>query len=434
MKTVGFNHQAAEYSMSFHILLVALFAGGDVPNEFPKPKSTEVSDALFESVKVAWANSSFACDYELTSGSIGGLVHSDLEPLTKEELRQNHPDLTHFEDMDLQTSPTEMYAVSWQGLPSRGVHFRNPDLQLIRKLPTAPPSLTADPSRPGGGVLSNPSFEQLSNTRMQIRYVHDGQRTSVGRVGLTERDPDENCGFPDPMLTPISPFQECSQFGQVNTEFGPSFLTIDEPRKESLTNVDSDRIAVERVWERQWKQQLIRFYSKVIFNHSYTIPVIESIDQKHCLIHDDNTDGELQGFDRVAFMNHVDCGKGIFLAKRVIRARHSSTRPKILLTEWKSTNLGERPPRDEDFVIVVKGNDDTIGFADRTLRRFTPANLNPLGQQAPGTAIEAPPLPPKVLVPRSWPLSLFIWANLIGLPLIAIYLVRRLRRAGQSHP
>lgn len=414
--------------MSIQILIVAMVMGGDVPQEVSKPKSAELSDALFESVRVAWVNSSFACDYELTSGSIGCLVSSDSEPLTREELHQNYPECVHIDDLDRQASPTEMYAGAYHSRPSRGVHFRRQGLQLIRKLPTDMPSLTADPSRSGGGVLSHPSFEQLSNDRMQIRYVHDGQRTSVGRVGLTKRDPDENCGFPDPMLTPISPFQECSQFGQINTEYGPHFLTLDEPHQESLIDLDADHLVVERIWERRHKERLIRFFSRVVFNRSFSIPVIESIDQKHCLIRDDGSDDELQGFDRVAFMNHVDCGDGIFLAKRVVRARGGAKGRSVLLTEWKSSNLGERPPRDEDFVIEVKGNDDTIGFADRTLRRFTPEHLNPLGRQFPGTVIETPPAPPIVLVPRPMWLSLLIWGNLMGLPLLAIYLVRRLRR------
>ena len=132
--------------MTIHLLLAALLIGDLSPEENALPTSAAVSDALFEGVEAAWASSSFACDYELTLGAIVPLDNRDSEPLTREareHLRRILPGVIPFEEMDLSATPVEMFAAAHHRRPSRGVHYRMQDLQLIRKLPTAPPSMAA---------------------------------------------------------------------------------------------------------------------------------------------------------------------------------------------------------------------------------------------------------------------------------------------------
>ncbi len=418
--------------MNVALFLSALLAV--TPIEDPPTQSTAVSatsDTLFESVTDTWKGCSFACDYEVVSGSIQ----------SNERFFGQDPEMLPFEKVDLSLPPVEMYELAFRHKPGRGRLCKRVDLVFVSDFPSAVPTMTTTLTSSNAGESARPAMinmyvEGMANRDMQIQYYHNGQRTNVGRAGLTKRDPDNDCGFPDPMISPISPQQSCEGYGRY-------YFSTDPPLRELITDLGNSRLLVERVWERKVDDYSLRCYSLVTFDNSYARPVIEEINQRAHKIASDGTDADLQTFDRVALLNHVDCGGEVHLAKRVIRARMSNVnRPQILITEWKSANLGERPPRDSDFVIEVKGNDDTIGFKNAQQRVFTFADLDMNKKQQPGGIVwgpkgdpsQPPPGPPKALVPRPWWLSRLIWANLIGLPLLAIYLVRRLRRTKMPHP
>lgn len=384
------------------------------------------SRELFESVSDSWKSSSFSCQYQLRDGVISSRAMYDEEDYPLPSGR------TVFEDIDPNAEPEEVLRSIPVFGTIHGAFHKRKDLLLITDFPVdASKAMKIDhPSGVGQAtVMSGMRYEHLSNQAMQISYVHDGQKTSVGRAGLTVRG-NNSCGFAHPMVTPISPTQSC--------DYERTFSLTHPPMSEKISSVDGRRMIIDREWSYDGDAGGLLTTRRDFFDLSFPRPVlVETRYTFHERLADGNR-GPLITKSCVRLSDHVDCGEGIFLAKKVLEVIMIHHQPsEILVHEWTSENLGDRPPRDSDFVIEVKGLDDTIGFKNGQQRIFTFADLDMNLKQQPG-GIEWGPKgdpssqPPKVLVPRSRTLSLLIWANLIGLPVLAIYLVRRLRRSAKE--
>lgn len=150
------------------------------------------------------------------------------------------------------------------------------------------------------------------------------------------------------MLHPLNPLANAKGIVLELWSLGgnPESHTVD------LTDVDPERIQFTlECHDGTPRQQRI-----VTLWKAPTLPVVESITERYL-----TADGHTSSEKRTVLSRFVNCND-VMVASRVLRMKRSGDDP-VQVSSWISHDLGQRAPRDNDFVITVQPDTTVIGLS-----------------------------------------------------------------------
>jgi hypothetical protein len=206
-----------------------------------------------------------------------------------------------------------------------------------------PPALGLPPPPPGGGSFQNVSYDEVTNGRIQVRY-HPGP--SGDNVSVEPRRPDViGAGqFAQSEINPLYPYRN-PRFDP----FKPWDLGRQQPSKRDVTAVDDGQTEVKLTTDGEWKQT-----RRMRFRTAPGIAVLTEIVEIVTTPQGKNIETHVRRSD------FRDCPGGP-VARRVVSVLKAEN-DAVVVREWVSPDLGDRPPAEADFVIRIGPRTSVGGY------------------------------------------------------------------------
>lgn len=221
----------------------------------------------------------------------------------------------------------------------------------------APVVLQSSPPARGGGdrtfmgasqVAANPSFDEMSDGRIQVRYDLN-QSGNVVHVTRQRLDAGTGAGvLSEAELTPIRPY--------MNPRFRPFELwrfgdkADESPLFREAKAIDNDHLDVVIRQDGNHRQ-----FRRIRMRISVSPPVITEIDERS---------GESQRDLKESYIrlsDFQDCPGG-FVARRIRSIQRHSGKDQVRVRDWESTDLGAITVADADFVMKLGANTPVRGL------------------------------------------------------------------------